>query len=140
MAKPDPFRAYRFRLEINQITRGAFQSVGGLARESKIEPFREGGVNHFEHQLVTQTTYPALMLKRGLTDFDLWDWHQNVIDGKIERETIAIVLLDEKGQDAFRWVCEEAYPSKWTGVDLDATANSIATESVEFVHHGLTRT
>jgi len=113
--------------------------VSGLERESKIEPYREGGINHFEHQLVTLTTYPALTLKRGLVDTWLWDWHQDVINGDIVRKTISIVLLGERGEEAWRWICADAFPSKWSGADLDATSNAIAIESIELVHHGITR-
>lgn len=139
MVNTDPHRAYRFRLEIDSIQRGAFQSVGGLERETVVETYREGGVNHFEHQHAVLSKYPALVLKRGLSDFSLWDWHNDVIDGRIERNNIAIILLDEEGGQAWRWVCADAYPAKWSGSELDAMGNNIATESVEFVHHGLTR-
>jgi phage tail-like protein len=137
--RTDPHGAYRFRVEIDAIEQGGFQSVAGLARETKIEPYREGGVNDFEHQHVSQTTYPALVCKRGLVDPRLWDWHQQVVTGTIERRTIAIVLLDAAGGEAWRWVCAGAFPAKWTGADLDATRGEVATEAVEFVHHGLTR-
>ncbi len=139
MATRDPHRAYRFTLEINGILRGAFQTVSGLERESTIETYREGGVNHFEHQHVVLTKYPPLNLKRGLVDFELWDWHQRVIEGRVEREDIAIILLDETGNEAWRWICSQAFPAKWTGSELDALGSNIATESVDFVHHGLTR-
>ncbi len=139
MARPDPFRAYRFRVEIDGTQEGGFQSVSGLERECQIEPFREGGINHFEHQLVTLTKYPPLVLKRGLVDKALWDWHQDVINGIVERGTISVVLIDETGQEVWRWICAGAFPSKWTGAELDASASNVATESVEFVHQGLTR-
>jgi len=139
MARSDPFRAFRFRVEIDALEQAGFQSVSGLARETKIDPYREGGINDFEHQHVSQTTYPPLTLKRGLVDASLWDWHRDVIAGTIKRRTISIVLLDETGREAWRWVCVGALPSKWTGAELDAQQNAIATESVEFVHHGLTR-
>jgi phage tail-like protein len=139
MAHPDPYRAFRFRIEIGGIDRGGCQTVSGLVRQCKIEPYREGGINDFEHQLVIQTTYPPLVLKRGLVDTQLWDWHQAVIDGKVERKTVSIVLLNDAGEEAWRWICLDAFPSKWSGVDLDATANAIATESVEIVHQGLRR-
>lgn len=139
MQRPDPYRAFRFRIEIDNTQQGGFQTVSGLERESKIEPYREGGVNHFERQLVTLTTYPALTLKRGLVDTWLWDWHQDVINGSVVRRTIAVVLLDERGEEAWRWICEDAFPAKWTGAELDATNNAIATESIELVHHGITR-
>jgi phage tail-like protein len=139
ITRPDPYRAFRFRVEVAGLQVGGFQSVSGLARESKIEPFREGGVNHYEHQLVTLTTYPPLVLKRGLFDTLLWDWHKDVIEGRVQRRTITIKLLNDAGHEVWHWICEKAFPSKWTGAELDATGNAIATESIEFVHHGLTR-
>src|SRR5688572_17126966 len=120
MMRADPYRAYRFRVEVDATEQGGFQSVGGLARESNIETFREGGVNTFEHQLVTLTTYPTLVLKRGLVDRDLWEWHERVILGDVERKTISIVLVGEGGNEAWRWVVQSAFPSKWTLGELDA--------------------
>jgi phage tail-like protein len=139
MTRSDPYRAFRFRIEIDNTRLGGFQTVSGLERETRIEPYREGGVNHFERQLITLTSYPALTLKRGLVDTMLWDWHQDVIDGLVARRTISVVLLDERGEEAWRWICVDAFPTKWTGAELDATNNAIATESIDFAHHGITR-
>jgi len=139
MARPDPYRSFRFRVEVQGTQLGGFQSVSGLERTTKIEPHREGGINDFEHQLVIQTTYPALVLKRGLVDPELWDWHQNVISGEIARNTVSVILMDKDDEEAWRWLCERAFPSKWSGSELDATGNNVATESVEFVHEGLRR-
>lgn len=139
MARSDPYRAFRFLVEIDNTQQGGFQSVAGLERETKTDTYREGGVNHFEHQLAGVTTYPPLTLKRGLVTTTLWDWHQDVIDGRIERRTIAVVLLDEAGNEAWRWIVSDAYPTKWTGTELDAAASAIAAESVAFVHRGVTR-
>jgi phage tail-like protein len=140
MARPDPYRVFRFLVEIDGTQAGGFQSVSGIERQTQIEPYREGGVNDFEHQLAVKTTYPALTLKRGLVDRWLWDWHQEIIDGRVQRRTVSVLLLDLAGNEAWRWICVGAYPAKWTGAELDALSNAVATESVELVHHGLTRT
>lgn len=137
--RPDPYRNFRFRIEADGTQLGGFQSVSGLERETKIEPHREGGINDFEHQLVVQTTYPPLVLKRGLFDTELWDWHQDVIDGVVNRSTISITLMDKDNTEVWRWLCEQAFPNKWTGSELDATGSNVATESVEFVHQGMRR-
>jgi phage tail-like protein len=139
MPRLDPYRAFRFRVEIDNTEQGGFQMVSGLERETKTDAYREGGVNDFEHQLAGLTTYPQLTLKRGLTDKDLWDWHQDVVGGLIERKTIAVVLLDDAGKEAWRWVIAGAFPVKWTGSELDAVASAVAAESVAFVHRGVTR-
>ena len=133
----DPFLAFRFRVEIMGIQVGGFQSVSGLERETKIEPFREGGVNDHELQHAGLTTYPRLKLKRGLADPMLWAWHQAVILGRIQRMVMSVVLLSEARIEVWRWIFIGAYPAKWTGSDLDASQSVVATETVEFVHHGL---
>jgi phage tail-like protein len=133
----DPYQAFRFRVEIMGLEVGGFQSVGGLERGTKIEPYREGGVNDHEIQHAGLTTYPPLRLKRGLADPSLWAWHQAVILGRIERMVMSVVLIGESGIEAWRWIFLGAYPAKWTVADLDAVQNAVAAESVEFVHHGL---
>ncbi len=139
MARPDPYRAFRFVVEFDGTVAGGFQSVAGLERRTEVEPYREGGVNEFEHQFVVKATYPALVLKRGLADTTLWDWHQDVVGGTVARKTISVLLLDEVGDEVWRWVCAAAYPTKWTGAELDAMSDALATETVEFVHRGITR-
>jgi phage tail-like protein len=139
MTRPDPYRVFRFIVEIEGLQAGGFQSVTGIERQTQVEPYREGGVNDFEHQLVVKTTYPALTLKRGLVNRSMWEWHQDVIEGRVQRRTVSVLLLDLDGNEAWRWVCVGAYPAKWTGAELDGLANAVATESVELVHHGLTR-
>lgn len=139
MPRPDPYRAYRFLVEIDGTEQGGFQTVSGIERDTKIEPYREGGVNDHERQIAGLTTYPALRLKRGLVDAALWEWHQEVIAGSVQRKTVSVVLLDEVRAEAWRWVLAGAYPSKWSGAELDSGQSMVATESVELVHHGLTR-
>jgi phage tail-like protein len=137
MLGTDPYRAFRFLVEIQGLEVAGFQSVSGLERETKIEPYREGGVNYHERQHAGLTTYPPLRLKRGLADPMLWAWHQAVILGQIKRMVMSVVLLGEGRTEAWRWIFIDAYPTKWTAGDLDATQNVVATETVEFVHHGL---
>jgi phage tail-like protein len=137
MLGTDPYRAFRFLVEIQGLEVGGFQSVSGIERDTKIEPYREGGVNDHEVQHAGITTYPPLRLKRGLADSSLWAWHQSVILGRIQRMVMSVVLLDEARREAWRWIFVDAYPAKWSGADLDATQSVVATETVEFVHHGL---
>jgi phage tail-like protein len=70
---------------------------------------------------------------------DLWEWHQQIVGGDIQRKTISVVLLDSLGGEKWRWVFRDAYPVKWNGTDLNATGNTVAVESIEFAHHGMTK-
>ena len=102
--------------------------------------FREGGLNDHTHKLATVTKYQNLTLKRGIGDAtELWQWHQDVVNGKIERRQVNVVLVDFAGRDTWRWVVEQAYPVKWTGNSFNATTNAVLVESVEFVHNGIRR-
>src|ERR1044071_7150061 len=67
MKRSDPYSGFRFTVEIDGLLQGGFSKVRGLSRETRVESFREGGVNDFERKLVTLTTYPTLVLERGLT-------------------------------------------------------------------------
>ena len=66
MIRLDPLRSFRFLVEIEGITSGGFTRVKGLSREVKYESYREGGVIEYEHKLITQVSYPVVILERGL--------------------------------------------------------------------------
>lgn len=137
MNRQDPMRGFRFLLEIDGITSGGFAQVKGIAREVKHESFREGGVNDYEHKLITSVSYPVIVLERGLVVDDLWKWAQSTADGKATRKTVRIRLRDEAGKNAWAWQIEHALPVKWSASDLDARSAQVVIESLELAHHGL---
>lgn len=137
MARKDPYHGFRFLVECEGLVTGGFTRVKGLARETKFESFREGGVNDFDHKLASATTYPPLVLEHGLADKTLWNWHRAVSEGDITRRKISIILKDERGNEAWRWHADGAFPVKWSVSDLDAANSQVTVETVEIVHHGL---
>ena len=137
MKRVDPFRGFRFLVEIEGITSGGFTRVKGISRELKYESYREGGVNEYEHKLITQVTFPVLVLERGLVLEDMWKWAQAVADGLVLRKTIWIRLRNEANEPAWAWQVEHALPVKWSSSDLDAMTSPVVMESNELAHHGL---
>jgi phage tail-like protein len=136
----DPYVGFRFRVEIFGLQVGGFTQVSGLDREVQLEDFREGGLNDYTHKLATVTKYQNLSLKRGLCDAaDLWQWHQDVINGKIVRRPVNVVLTDALGNAKWRWTFAEAYPVKWSGAEFNSTNAAVFVESVEFAHNGIKR-
>ncbi|MEO8519786.1 MAG: phage tail protein [Acidobacteriota bacterium] len=133
----DPLRGFRFVLEIDEIASGAFTRVKGISREVKFESYREGGVIEYEHKLITQVSFPVLVLERGLALDDLWQWAQAVADGEVKRKTIRIRLQDEAGDKSWAWQVQDALPVKWSSSDLDAQNSPVVMESLELAHHGL---
>ena len=138
--RKDPFLAFNFLVEIQGLVVAGFTEVTGLQVEIEVESYREGGRNEYIHRLAGPALYPSnLVLKRGLTDIELWSWHQNAVRGAIERKNGSIVLLDAVGVWLWRWNFVEAYPVKWIGPEFRASAPAVAVETLELVHRGIYR-
>ena len=139
--RTDPYLAFRYLVEIECVTVGGFSEVTGLQVETEIKEYREGGLNEYMHRLAGPTRYPNnLILKRGLTDADtLIKWQEEITQGKIKRCNGSIVLLDTTGQESWRWNFLQAYPVKWIGPNLRATASEVAVETLELAHNGIVK-
>ena len=137
----DPYFGFNFRVEITGVEVAGFSEVSGLQVEIETEDFREGGLNEFMHKLAGPARYPSnLILKRGLMDSSaLWDWQQEIVQGKIRRQSGSIVLLNSAGEEKWRWNFKDAYPVKWSGPDLRGLTNEVAVETLELVHRGLAK-
>jgi phage tail-like protein len=135
----DPYLSFHFLVEIEGLVIGGFNEVTGLTVEVEIEEYREGGLNAYVHKLAGPARYPSnLVLKHGLTDSDvLWNWHQDVVSGNIQRRNGSIILLDSAGEEQWRWNFVDAYPVRWVGPDLRAGSAEVAIETLELVHRGL---
>ncbi|RYE81497.1 MAG: phage tail protein [Hyphomicrobiales bacterium] len=132
----DPFTNFRFLVEIEGVQRGGFARVKGMGREIKLDTYREGGLNDYEHKLLNQVTYGNIILERGLVDDYMWSWHDRTVDGDIERRRLTIVLRDAQESEVWRWLVDGAIPVKWSGSDLDAGSAAVLVESIELAHRG----
>ncbi len=139
--RTDPFTAFNFLVEIEGVVVAGFSEVTGLQVETEVLEYREGGQNQFVHKLAGPTRYPSnLVLRRGMTDSDgLWRWHQDVAHGIVERKNGTIYLLNQVGAPVASWNIRGAYPVKWSGPDLRAESSTVAVETVDLVHQGITR-
>jgi phage tail-like protein len=139
-AQDDPFLAFRFRVEIDGIPVSGFNEVTGLSIETDVLKFREGGFNLHERQLAGPSKFSTnLVLKKGLASAeDLWTWYRDVMEARIIRRHVAIVLMRAGGGDEKRrWVFQQACPVKWVGPEFRAGQAEIAFESIELIHQGL---
>lgn len=130
-----------FGLEMDGIWVAGFSEVSGLAVETELEEYQEGGVNHFVHKLPKRSKFPNLVFKRGFVrSNELWRWYEDFHFGppeKRKRKQGAIILMDANGNDVGAWAFEGAYPVKWVGPEFRATHGEVAVETLEIVHHGL---
>jgi phage tail-like protein len=138
--RSDPYQAHNFLVEIEGILAGSFSECSGLQVETETLDYREGGNNDYVHRFAGPTKYPSLILKHGITQIDgLWNWHQDVTQGTVNRKNGTIYLLDKSHTPVMYWNFKEAFPVKYTGPDFRADTASIAFESVELTHRGLSR-
>ena len=136
----DPFMAYNFRVEIGGLLVGGFSEVSGLESQIEMQDHREGGVNHYVHHFPSQTTQSNLTLTKGIGGIDaLWGWYYNATQGIIQRKNGAIMLVNDKQIPVMWWNFRNACPTKWTGPQFDASSDTVAFQSIELVHDGLTK-
>jgi phage tail-like protein len=136
----DPYPGYNFHVEIDGISRGAFEEVTGLDSTVDVVEYREGGWNTTPHKFPGQTKHANIVLKHGMaSDRDLTNWHQNVVEGTIDRRNGSVILLDRRGTEVARWNFIRAWPTKYTAPSLNAKTSDIAIETLELAHEGLER-
>ncbi len=128
----DPYSAFNFLVEIDGVTTAGFSECSGLTTETDVIEYRNGDEDITVRKLPGLRKYTNIVLKRGYTDSqELWEWRKTVIDGKTERHTGSITLLDEAREVALRWNFREGWPSKWEGAAFNAKNNEVAIETLE---------
>lgn len=131
MARVDPYKNFRFLLEIDGITQAGFSDCSGFGSNVEVVEYREGGDAASVRKLPGKTSYPDITLKWGLTDSrELYDWHLATINGSIERKNGSIILQDDHGQEKVRWNFFTAWPSKYDGPDFSAKGNDVAIDTL----------
>ena len=138
MPTEELFGAYNFLLEIqgiindNKIIVGGFKSMSGMDSETEFIEFKQGN-DTVVRKKPGRTTYANIVLERGYTATDdLWQWRQNIENGKIDRRSGSIIVLDQDGQtEVARYNFFEGWPCKWYVPDMSADSSAMAIEKIE---------
>ena len=146
MARIDPLRNFRYRLEIDNITQAGFSEVAIAETTIDAVDYREGTDPPHVRKLSGLTKYGNITLKWGVTSggtaLELFKWHNDVSAGQIKerRKKVVIVVLDESGQtDSARFVISDAWPIKYDPSDLNAKGNEVLIELLELANEGIER-
>ena len=147
---PFRFRVSLFTTDGEQealVARGAFSEVSGLEISMSPKTIKEGGRNWGEIQLAGKTTFPAIVLKRGVTEInDLYSWvdictrqanYAYRMRGVIEVYDQNTLNDKDASQPLLRWNIDNAMATKFKGPDLSSTASQVAIEELHLVHEGL---
>lgn len=136
-----PFKKYNYKVLLDNTEAAGFSEVSAPAITADPVEYREGNMaGKTVGKQPGILKYDNVTLKRGVTDSQVFvDWIKEIQDGKATRKTVVITLMDDEMNEAASWQLEKAWPTKYSGTDLNATSNEAAIESLELVCEGVVR-
>ena len=119
----------------------SFQEVTGLEVKSDEIKYRSGDSKIFSVvKMPGLITYNNVTMKKGIFKGDnkFWDWFSQIKMNTIKRIDVTISLLDETDAPTMTWTLTNAWPTKISSDGMKSDDNSVAIETIEIVHEGLT--
>src|SRR4026208_179316 len=98
MARNDPLRNFRYRLEIDSITQAGFSEVAIAETTIDAVDYREGTDPPHVRKLSGLTKYGNITLKWGMSTgqgkLDLFKWHKDISAGQVltQRKEVTIIV------------------------------------------------
>lgn len=124
--------AYRFVIEVDGQTIGAFTECTLPAVEWEMLDVQEGGLNSFVHSLAGRRKKTTLSLKNGLGySAGLMNWYLASMDEKPTPKPVTVKLLNTKQKPVMCWHLNNCRPVKWSAPRLAADANGVAIQTLE---------
>lgn len=146
----DPYRNFKFEVEIDGFARAGFSKVSGLKHTIEVTEYREGGENETPRKLPGQSKFDDVTLERGMSlDTDFVDWIQEVFNldnregeqsngvGDEFRRTVVIFLKNKSGQRVVKWTIFKAFPSEDGSGDLDASSSDVLMSTLVLTNEGI---
>src|SRR3982751_3687880 len=136
---PDLTPSFIFVLEIDSVEMGSFRKCSGI--ESETETIENKEATKDGRMIIRKVPgamkWSDITLERRIDESKaLWEWRKQVEDGDVDsaRRDGSIVIKDSVKKEVARWNFEKGWVSKWTGAELDAGSNEVATEKVTITH------
>ncbi|MBD5554527.1 MAG: phage tail protein [Roseburia sp.] len=135
-----PYGKFRYKVEIDGLEAGGFSEASGFDASIDVIEYREGDMVQTPMKLPGLKKYGNITLKQGVADsMVMYEWMIAGVEGEVERKTITITILDETETATASWQVINAWPTKYTAPDFNATSSEVAIESIEIAHEGMTR-
>ncbi|MDR1070305.1 MAG: phage tail protein [Gracilibacteraceae bacterium] len=152
-----PLTKMNFLVTVDSVSGvAAFNEVTGIDASVDIIEFRQGNANSLAPvKIQGLVKHGNLTLKMGYTRSQPFkDWINECVSERREKGTqrhnVTIELIDittgapssivttTTGATAVIWILQDAWVSKYTGPDLNASTSEVAIESVEIAYEELT--
>ncbi|RKH42421.1 phage tail protein [Corallococcus llansteffanensis] len=133
--RTDPYKSFRFRVEIQGIQVAAFSNATIPEESMDAIDYREG-TDPYTRRLSGMPKVGTLSLKRGLSSsLELYEWWLLVSElgagAPGGRKNVSVVVVDDAGNDGARWDMAGVWPTKYQSGDLDAKGGDVLIESLE---------
>ncbi len=137
----DPYRAYSFKLIIQNATEGHFLGCSGLGVRVDPIQYREAGDPDTIRQIPGIKRHSEVTLSYGVTrSRTLFDWMMSTGRGEVDRRNVSICVMASDGtRELTRWNLYDAWPSEWNGAPLDVMKSELAIESVSLCFERMDR-
>ncbi len=135
-----PLPKFHFKVEVEGGIAASFQEVSGLDAEYDVMEYRHGDSPDFSTiKMPGLRKQSDITLKKGTFTGDIafYEWFNEVQMNTIERKTVQIMLLNEKGESEIIWTLTNAFPKQVQGSDLNSSSSDVAVETLVLAHEGL---
>jgi phage tail-like protein len=127
----DPNQAHRFTVECDGVTIGGVHTVEGLEFEHEVIEYHDGDNGTTQFRPGRQKQGRVKLVRDFSATKEFHDWRKTVIDGKVQRKSLSIIMLADDGTESIRYNLYECWPTKYIGPSLNARNSANATEALE---------
>ena len=141
MASPkDPGSTVFYRLSIDGLDLGLFNTCEGFSVHAPAEQHEEGGNNSFTWHFATRLNYSNIRLSRPINEDSnkANQWMEASVAVGFLRPTAEITALRPDGSEVCSWGLNQVTPVSWEGPHFDSSSPGVATETLELAYHGFT--
>ena len=147
--RQDPYKNFKFKVRWDGQYIAGITKVSPLIRTTAAVITRSGGDASKDHVSPGSTSYPPIILERGIThdtSFEQWAnlTHNNQGDAAMSlkdyRKDMSIELFNLQGEIVMSFMVYRCWVSEYQALpDLDANANCVAIERIVIQHEGWER-
>lgn len=141
-SKQDPYKDYRFLVEIDGIVQTSFSEVEGLNASVEVTEYRESTYTPEVQLTPGIIRYGPVILRCGISqNMELYNWFKLVTQGKIDdaRRNVGIIIMDDEGNPVIRYELTEAWPSGYSVGKLDSVNGGFLIEELVIQCERITR-
>jgi len=135
----DPSGATYFSVVIDGTPLGVFTKIEGLQATRNVDWVEEGGNQGYKYALPGRITYGNVKVTRPICEESeaIPALFLALGSGLLTRRgTAVITALTAQGMPVAAWTLSDVIPVSWSGPQFSSDSNTVATETLEFAHHG----